>query len=107
MVWFYNAADLILFPSLYECSPVVIKEAMACNKPIVASDVGDINRVFGSTPGCFVIKTWDKKEYIEKVIEAYHLQSTQGRSAIFEKGYDWPTIGKKIYDALVNTIESK
>jgi len=107
MVWLYNAADLILFPSLYECSPVVIKESMACNKPIVASDVGDIKRVFGTTPGCFVITKWNKDEYLEKIVQAYHLQSTNGRSTIFERGYDWPTIGKKIYDALVNIIASK
>jgi teichuronic acid biosynthesis glycosyltransferase TuaC len=102
MMWLYNAADIILFPSLYECSPVVIKEAMACNKPIVASNVGDIKKVIGTTAGCFVIDALDAQEYLIKIVEALNLQETQGRTTIFEKGYDWSTIGKKIYDTLVN-----
>jgi teichuronic acid biosynthesis glycosyltransferase TuaC len=106
MVWLYNAADVVILPSLYECSPVVIKEAMACDRPLVASNVGDIKKVFGNTAGCFVIDGWDKKEYLDKIMMASQVHSTRGRERIFEQGYDWPTIGKKIYDALVNIIHS-
>lgn len=106
MMWLYNAADLIVFPSFYECSPVVIKEAMACNRPIVASNVGDIKKVIGNTSGCFVIDGWNQQVYVAKIVEALKLQSTQGRKTIFEQGFDWPTIGKKIYDAMLNTIDS-
>ena len=106
MIWLYNAADLIVFPSLHECSPVVIKEAMACNRPIVTSNVGDIKRVVGNTNGCYVLDGWDAKEYLLKIGEALKLQSTQGRKTLFDQGYDWPTIGKKIYDAMVNIIDS-
>ena len=106
MVWFYNAADVIILPSFYECSPVVIKEAMACNRPIVASNVGDIKKVVGNTLGCFVIDGWDKQEYLAKIVEALKSKSTQGRTTILEQGYDWSTIGKKIYDAVLNTIDS-
>ena len=36
--------------SFSEGSPQFIKEAMACNKPIVATDVGDISERFGKAP---------------------------------------------------------
>jgi glycosyltransferase involved in cell wall biosynthesis len=52
--YFYNAADVLLLTSLSEGSSNVIKEAMACNCPIVATDVGDIRHVISSTKGCYI-----------------------------------------------------
>jgi len=101
MIWFYNAADVVIFPSFYECSPVVIKEAMSCNRPLVTSNVGDIKRVIGHTYGCFVINEWNEEEYIDKILEAAKVSSTNGRERLLEKGYDWPQTAKKLYTILM------
>ncbi len=42
LVTWMNACDALIFPSWIEGSPNAVKEAMACNLPIVASDAGDI-----------------------------------------------------------------
>lgn len=45
MPLYYNAADLLLHTSASEGSPNVIKEAMACNLPVVATSAGDIAEI--------------------------------------------------------------
>jgi teichuronic acid biosynthesis glycosyltransferase TuaC len=51
---YLNACDALIFPSFQEGSPVVVKQAMACNLPIVSTDVGDVRQLIGTTQGCFV-----------------------------------------------------
>jgi teichuronic acid biosynthesis glycosyltransferase TuaC len=51
---YMNACDVLIFPSYQEGSPNIVKQAMACNLPIVATDVGDIRQVIGNSAGCYV-----------------------------------------------------
>ena len=48
-----SAADLLLVTSSWEGSPNVVKEAMACNLPVVATDVGDIGQLIAGSRNCF------------------------------------------------------
>lgn len=53
---YMNACDALLFTSYQEGSPNIVKQAMACNLPIVSTDVGDVCEIIGATKGCYVCK---------------------------------------------------
>lgn len=52
MPWYYSAADAMILCSESEGSPTSIKEALACNLPIVSTDVGDVREIIGEIDGC-------------------------------------------------------
>lgn len=51
---YMNACDALLFTSYQEGSPNIVKQAMACNLPIISTDVGDVREIMGDTKGCYV-----------------------------------------------------
>ncbi len=51
---YLNASNALILTSLHEGSPNIVKEAMACNVPVVATDVGDVREVISRTEGCAV-----------------------------------------------------
>jgi glycosyltransferase involved in cell wall biosynthesis len=52
-VWM-NACDVHLLTSLEEGSPTTIKEALACNRPVVSVDVGDVAERIEGIEGCYL-----------------------------------------------------
>ena len=52
-IWM-NASDVVLLTSLQEGSPNVIKEALACDMPVVSVDVGDVRERIQGIAGCYV-----------------------------------------------------
>jgi teichuronic acid biosynthesis glycosyltransferase TuaC len=79
---YMSACDVLVFPSYQEGSPNVVKQAMACNLPIVATDVGDVRQVIGKTEGCYVCNP-TVPEFAAGIREILSLHSrTGGREQI-------------------------
>ncbi|MFD1514283.1 glycosyltransferase [Halomarina rubra] len=78
---YMNAADALLVTSKREGSPNTIKEALACNLPIVSTDVGDVSeRLSGVTPSAVSQSDETIVDALEKVLEAG--QRSNGRGAV-------------------------
>jgi len=50
-----NAVDFLLVTSLSETGPVVVKEAMSCNCPIISVDVGDVKSINKGLNQCYIV----------------------------------------------------
>lgn len=99
LVDYYNAADTIVLSSFHEGSPNVIKEAMACNCPIVCTNVGDVERIIGNTKGCFIatLHVEDFSQSINRAIkfsESFH--RTEGRQRILELSLDDQSVAERL-----------
>ena len=74
-----NAADVALMTSFSEGSPQFIKEAMACNCPIVSTDVGDVKELIEDTDGCY-ITTFESDSVVENLQKALNFAAKKGRT---------------------------
>jgi len=100
-----NASDLLLLTSFSEGSPQIIKEAMACNCPVVATEVGDIKEVILNTDGCYMtsFNQEDISAKIKQVLESK--RRTNGRKNILR--LDNKLIAKRIIAVYKEVLEKK
>lgn len=97
VVKYFCAADLLLLTSVSEGSPNVIKEAMACNCPIVSTDVGDVSWVTHGVEGTYIAPCGDTKALAKCIGQALaRSKRTIGRERILELGLTTDTVAKKI-----------
>lgn len=112
-----NACDLFALPSHSEGSPQALKEAMACNCPIVATDMADVRTLLGDMLGHYILRNprktkerWDGDEHslnemVALLKEALQFnQRTHGRERIIELGYTNEQVAERlmaIYKSLV------
>lgn len=102
IVFYLNAADVIVVTSKWEGSPNIVKEAMACNRPVVSTIVGDVEELFAGTEGCYAVRP-DAQEIALSLNRAIGIRETNGRDNI--AGLDSKTIALrllKIYSDLIS-----
>lgn len=79
---YMSACDALVFPSYQEGSPNIVKQAMACNLPIIATDVGDVREVIERTTGCH-ISSPDAESFADLLGAIVHAPfRTCGREAV-------------------------
>jgi teichuronic acid biosynthesis glycosyltransferase TuaC len=94
--FYLNSADVLLLTSKYEGGVNIIKEAMACNVPIVSTNVGDVQWITDNVEGCY-ITTFNYKDVADKLKLALEFgKRTIGRERIIALGLDSGSVAKKL-----------
>lgn len=103
----FNAVDALLLTSFTEGSPQVVKEAMACNCPVVTMDVGDVKERLERVQPSAVVECNP-----QSIAKALHVileygERSNGREELLRQGLDNRKVAEKliqIYNNILNKI---
>jgi D-inositol-3-phosphate glycosyltransferase len=79
---YYNAADVVVFPSYYESFGLVPLESLACGTPVIATNVGDLENIIQQDKTGFVLKD-NRPEHLAEKLQLILL----GKSHIGSRAY--------------------
>lgn len=107
MPWYYSAADAMILCSDSEGSPTAVKEALACNTPVVSTDVGDVTEILEGIDGCGICaqSAGALAEGLERVLDPPPGLVFEGRQAM--RRYGQEEIVGKIVQVYRRTIERR
>jgi glycosyltransferase involved in cell wall biosynthesis len=86
--WYINASEAVLMTSAFEASPVTVREALACDRPVVSTDVGDVREVLAEIEGCAVVEADPEAlaDAVERALQAG--PRVKGRERVEETSLD-------------------
>lgn len=103
----YQSADLMLMTSISEGSPQVVKEAMACNLPVVSTNVGDVAYLLEGVKGSAVVAKRNPEELAGQCYASLTgcIVGQDGREKLFQLGLDEKNTSYRIYRLYQNLTE--
>jgi glycosyltransferase involved in cell wall biosynthesis len=92
---YINAADVVLLCSTHEGSPNIVKEALACNRPVVSTAVGDVRERLSKARGSHVVDHGTPEALADAVL------------TVFAHGPSWEDHRKAVLDLDEHTINDR
>jgi glycosyltransferase involved in cell wall biosynthesis len=108
----YSCCDVFVLPSLQECFPGVILEAMAAKKPVVATHVGGIPEVVKDHFNGFLVRPKDYTQLSSKInllLKDEMLRKDMGENgfSLVQTKYDWDIVTPKIIELYNRIIDQE
>lgn len=97
--FYFNSAALHLLTSDFEGSPNTVKESLACNTPVVSTDVGNVREMLKGLNSCFVSDSNNPEALAELVIKALNSTGKDNlRQVVLDKELDMNSVAVKLKD---------
>ena len=92
--WWLSAADIFALPTYHEGSPNVVREAMACGLPVVATRVGGVPEVVEDGESGILVDKKDVTSLVEAIralINSPDMRKKMGKRGreIIEDNFTW------------------
>jgi glycosyltransferase involved in cell wall biosynthesis len=100
---YFNAADVVVQTSFGEASPTVVKEALACEVPIVSTDAGDTREVVNGLTGCAVCPE-DAEAVAAQILACWGRRPTGGRDHLRRKGLALDQVARRVAAAYIAAL---
>ena len=111
LVEYMRVADMVVFPSRGENASFTIMEAMACELPVVSSDVGNAKKILGEGRGILLGKYTEEEiaSICIDVLDDKKKTEAIGKAArkYVEKYHSWDVISKKTEELYKKVIKDK
>ena len=111
LVEYMRLADIVVFPSRGENASFTIMEAMACELPVVSSDVGNAKKILDEKRG-ILLEKYTEDEIADICIDLLTDEKKAkkiGKDArkYVEKHHNWDVISKKTEELYKKVLEDK
>ena len=107
VVLYMNACNAMLMTSLVEGSPNVVKEAMACNQPVVGVPVGDVHNLLDGVTGSFRVQR-DASQIADALVKIIERNcKSDGRHALINRRLDLESVALSIVDIYERVLDSR
>lgn len=102
-----NACDVELLTSYVEGSPNVVKEAMACNLPVVTVNTGDVAELLAGVEGCLICPRTPEALAEGLTAVLAEARRTNGREILQRKRLDLVSVAERIRRVYVDVLNGQ
>ncbi|MEJ2251811.1 MAG: glycosyltransferase family 4 protein [Candidatus Lokiarchaeota archaeon] len=105
----YNMSKVLMITSRFEGLPTIILESLACETPVITSNVGGISELIESSHNGFFVNFKNTDNSVDKILDVIHddeklkKMGIHGRE-IIKKNYSWEKITNKILEIYESVV---